>query len=107
MSIWSEIVSAACADSEGMVKMSVTVRLQLLLSQFADGQEVVEITADNNIDCLNNLTAQFPGLRRWLFTKQGEVAAYVRLFINRRQASVDSALKDGDELLIMLAAVGG
>ena len=87
--------------------MSVTVRLQLLLSQFADGQEVVEITADNNIDCLNKLTAQFPGLRRWLFTKQGEVAAYVRLFINRRQASVDSELKDGDELLIMLAAVGG
>jgi molybdopterin converting factor small subunit len=90
-----------------MVKMSVTVRLQLLLSQFADGQEVVEIAADNNIDCLNKLTAQFPGLRRWLFTKQGEVAAYVRLFINRQQASVDSALKDGDELLIMLAAVGG
>ncbi|HUU63626.1 MAG TPA: hypothetical protein VMX96_06900 [Dehalococcoidia bacterium] len=90
-----------------MVKMSVTVRLQLLLSQFADGQEVVEITADNNIDCLNNLTAQFPGLRRWLFTKQGEVAAHVRLFINRRQASVDAELKDGDELLILLAAVGG
>jgi len=90
-----------------MAKVSVTVRLQLLLSQFADGQEVVEIAADNNIDCLNKLTAQFPGLRRWLFTKQGEVAAYVRLFINRRQASVDSELKDGDELLIMLAAVGG
>ncbi len=107
MSIWLEILSAACADSEGMVKMSVTVRLQLLLSQFADGQEVVEITADNNIDCLNNLTAQFPGLRRWLFTKQGEVATYVRLFINRRQASVDAELKDGDELLILLAAVGG
>jgi len=87
--------------------MSVTVRLQLLLSQFADGQEVVEITADNNIDCLNSLTAQFPGLRRWLFTKQGEVATYVRLFINRQQASVDAELKDGDELLILLAAVGG
>ena len=87
--------------------MGVAVRLQLLLSRFADGQDVVEITADSNIECLNKLTAQFPGLRRWLFTKQGEVAPYVRLFINRRQASVDSALKDGDELLILLAAVGG
>jgi len=90
-----------------MAKMSVTVRLQLLLSQFADGQEVVEITADNNIDCLNNLAAQFPELRRWLFTNQGEVATYVRLFVNRQQASVDAELKDGDELLIMLAAAGG
>lgn len=90
-----------------MAKAGVTVKLQLLLSQFADGQEVVEITADNNIDCLNKLTAQYPGLRRWLFTKQGEVAPYIRLFINRRQASVDAELKDGDELLIMLAAVGG
>ena len=90
-----------------MAKAGVTVKLQLLLSQFADGQEVVEITADNNIDCLNKLTAQYPGLRRWLFTKQGEVAPYIRLFINRQQASVDAELKDGDELLIMLAAVGG
>lgn len=87
--------------------MRVTVRLQSLLSQFADGQDVVEITAENNIDCLNKLTAQFPGLRRWLFNKQGEVAAYVRLFINRQQASVDAELKDGDELLILLAAGGG
>ncbi len=87
--------------------MSVTVRLQLLLSQFADGQEVVEITADNSIDCLNKLAAQFPELRRWLFTNQGEVATYVRLFVNRQQASVDAELKDGDELLIMLAAAGG
>jgi molybdopterin converting factor small subunit len=101
------MLSVACAGSEGMVKVGVTVRLQLLLSQFADGKEVVEIAADSNIDCLNKLTVQYPGLRRWLFTKQGEVAPYVRLFINRRQASVDAELKDGDELMIMLAAVGG
>ena len=90
-----------------MVEINVKVKLPLLLREFANGHEVVEIAADNNIDCLNNLTAQFPRLRRWLFTKQGEVATHVRLFINRRQASIDAELKDGDELLIMLAAVGG
>jgi len=57
--------------------------------------------------CLNDLTAQFPGLRRWLFTKQGEAAIHVRLFINGKQASAAESLKDGDELLILLAFSGG
>lgn len=90
-----------------MVEKNVKVKLPLLLRKFAGGQEVVEVAGYDITECLGNLTAQFPDLRKWLFTKQGEVATYVRLFINRRQACVDAELKDGDELLILLAAVGG
>ncbi len=87
--------------------MSVTVKLPLLLRQFATGQQLVEVAGYSVTECLNNLTAQFPDMRRWLFTKQGEVATHVRLFINRKQASAAESLKDGDELIILLAVAGG
>lgn len=90
-----------------MVKMSVKVRLPLLLRQFATGQEIVEVAGYGVMECLNDLTDRFPDMRRWLFTKQGEVAIHVRPFINGEQASAAESLKDGDELLILLAVSGG
>lgn len=87
--------------------MSVKVKIPSLLRQFTNKQEVVEVTACNALECLNNLTAQFPSLRRWLYDKQGELRPQVHIFINRERASADELLKDGDELLIMLAIAGG
>jgi len=87
--------------------MSINVKLSLLLRQFTNGQEVVEVTGYSVQECLDALTVQFPDMRRWLFTKQGEVATHVRLFINRQQASAAESLKDGDELIILLAVAGG
>jgi molybdopterin converting factor small subunit len=87
--------------------MSVEVKIPLILRQFTNRQEAVEVTAANVPECLNNLTAQFPSLRRWLYNKQGEVATHVHIFINGKQASADELLNDGDELLILLAVSGG
>ena len=87
--------------------MSVKVKIPLILRQFTNGQEVVEVTASNASECLNNLTAQFPRLRRWLLNKQGEVATHVHIFINGKQASSGELVDDGDELLILLAVSGG
>ncbi|HUU64245.1 MAG TPA: MoaD/ThiS family protein [Dehalococcoidia bacterium] len=67
----------------------------------------MEVKANDALECLTNLTAQFPSLRRWLYNKQGEVATHVHIFINGKQASVDELLNDGDELLILLAVSGG
>lgn len=87
--------------------MSINVKLPFVLRKLADGQEVVEVTGYSAQECLDALTVQFPDMRRWLFTKQGEVATHVRLFTNRQQASAAESLKDGDELIILLAVAGG
>ena len=87
--------------------MSVKVKIPSLLRQFTNKQEVVEVTAYDALECLKNLTAQFPGLRRWLYDKQGELRPQVHIFINGERASASELLKDGDELLIMLAIAGG
>ena len=70
---------------KGAAKISVKVKIPLILRQFTNGQEVVEVPASNALECLNNLTARLPGLRRWLYNKQGELRPQVWLFINRER----------------------
>jgi molybdopterin converting factor small subunit len=87
--------------------MSVMVRIPSLLHQQTKGQKVVEVTANDALECLNNLTAQFPGLQQWLYDKQGELWPQVRIFMNGEQASAGELLKDGDRLSIMLVIARG
>jgi molybdopterin converting factor small subunit len=87
--------------------MSVTVRIPSLLHQQTKGQKVVEVTANDALGCLNNLTAQFPGLQRWLYDEQGELGPHVGILINGERASAGEFLKDGDEVSIMLVVAGG
>ena len=92
--------------------IQVKVVIPSLLRQFTRGQEVVSIKLSGDIlynvkGCLDNLVTQFPGIRQKLYSQQGDIARYVHLFVNSKQASPDQLLKDGDELLIMFAVAGG
>ncbi len=95
-----------------VTSIQVKVVIPSLLRQFARGQEVVSIKLSGDIlynvkGCLDNLVTQFPGMKPKLSDTQGNIARYVHLFVNSKQASPDQLLKDGDELLIMLAVAGG
>jgi molybdopterin synthase sulfur carrier subunit len=95
-----------------VTSIQVKVVIPSLLRQFTGGQEVVSIKLSGDIlynvkGCLDNLVTQFPGIRQKLYSQQGDIARYVHLFVNRKQASPDQLLNDGDELLIMLAVAGG
>ena len=92
--------------------IQVKVVIPSLLRQFTRGQEVVSIKLSGDIlynvkGCLDNLVTQFPDIRQKLYSQQGDIARYVHLFVNSKQAYPDQLLKDGDELLIMLAVAGG
>jgi len=90
--------------------VSVKVKISSLLRQLTNGQEVVEVTAYSAIECLDNLVVQFPGIRRWLYNKQGQLFPFVHVFVNGETVSTDeltNPLKDGDELLLLIAIGGG
>ncbi|NWF77903.1 MAG: hypothetical protein HXY36_04860 [Chloroflexi bacterium] len=87
--------------------MSIMVRIPSLLHQQTKGQKVVDVTANDALECLNNLGAQSPGLQRWLYGKQSELWSQVHIFINGEQASVGELLKYGDELSMTLVIAGG
>jgi len=95
---------------KGAAKISVKVKIPLILRQFTNGQELLEVTGYSPMECLHNLTAQFPSLRRWLYNKQGELRPQVWFFVNGERINADeltNPLRDGDELFIFLAVAGG
>ena len=90
--------------------MSVRVRLSSLLYKFANCQEVVEVGESSLVECLRSVEAQCPGVRQWLYNKEGELSPVIQFFVNGERVYADelaNQLKDGDEFFILFAIAGG
>jgi molybdopterin converting factor small subunit len=90
--------------------MGVTIKVSSLFRRFTNGQEFVEVTGNSPMECLHELEARFPKIKRWLYDKQGNLRPQVWFFVNGRKISADEMtkpLKNGDELFFLLAISGG
>ena len=90
--------------------MAVKMKVSSMLRKYTNWQECVEVTGNNPLECLHDLEAQFPAIRRLLYDKQGELRPQFWFFVNRQKIQHDELnhpLKDGDEILILLAISGG
>jgi molybdopterin converting factor small subunit len=71
----------------------------------------VELDAANLVECLDNLDAQFPGIKARLCDEAGQVQQFVNVYINgediRFLQEMASTLKAGDEVSIVPAMAGG
>ena len=86
--------------------MSVKVLIPSLLYKYTDNQEMVEVDGITVNDCIDALRNRYPELERWLY-RSGKVATYVHISMNKKRASIDDRVADGDEIKIMLATGGG
>src|SRR5438034_4340363 len=90
--------------------MAITVTIPTALRRFADNQASVEVTGKNISEVLNNLTTQHAQLRQHLYTDDGKLRNFVRVYVNDEdiRAQGDNApLKDGDEISIVPSIAGG
>ena len=90
--------------------MSVTIKIAALFRKFTNGQEFVKVTRNSPVECLHELEARFPKIKRWLYDKQGNLRPQVWFFVNGQKISADDMTKplnDGDELFFVLAISGG
>ena len=91
--------------------MTIQVSIPTALRQFADGKDTVELSGSNVGEVLGQLAEGYPELKRHLFSEEGQVRNFVNVFVNdenmRDMDNQDTALKDGDELLIVPAIAGG
>ena len=90
--------------------MSVTVKINSLLQKYTDGQESVEVSGANPIECLKALDLKYPKLKKWLYDKEGNLRPQMWVFVNGERLFAEELtrpLKDGDELSILLAIAGG
>ncbi|OGS50206.1 MAG: hypothetical protein A3K65_09780 [Euryarchaeota archaeon RBG_16_68_12] len=96
-----------------MVKGESRVRVMLprALSEFAGGQESVELGGRTLADAIQGLNARFPGLGYRILDDQGRMRRYVLVFVNEDPVGhLDPQavpLKDGDTVHILPSVAGG
>jgi len=88
-----------------------TVRIPPVLRPKTGGQAEVEVGGDNVGDVLRSLTGDYPETQEQLFGEDGELNRYVNVYLNDEDVRVldglDTAVKDGDTVVILPAMAGG
>ncbi len=86
--------------------MSVKILIPALIRKQVKGHEIVEIDGATVSQCIDKLRDKYPDVERWLY-KGGKVATYVHIGVNGKIATVDTPVKDGDEIKVLIATGGG
>jgi molybdopterin converting factor small subunit len=71
---------------------------------------MVQVNGKTVGECLNDLIAQFPRLRKYIFDKSNKLLNYVEVYVNQESSYPDELTKPvhpGDELDITLIIAGG
>jgi MoaD family protein len=88
-----------------------TLRIPTPLRPYAEGASEIQVSAENVGLALEELTTQYPSLRKHLFTETGDLRTYVNLFVNdediRHLQGVDTPINNGDKLMIIPSIAGG
>lgn len=90
--------------------MSITVRMSDLLQTATKIRRPVEVEGHTPLECLCNLIARFPVLGQWLYDEKGNLKPQIWLLVNSERiyaGEIEKPLKDGDELFIIVAVLGG
>ena len=88
-----------------------TVRIPPVLRPKTGGQPEVRAAGDSVGEVLRALTAEHPQTAEQLFGAEGELNRYVNVYLNDEDVRVldglDTAVKDGDTVVILPAMAGG
>jgi adenylyltransferase/sulfurtransferase len=81
------------------------------LRQFTDQQDAVEVTGGTVSEALNQLTAQYPNLKKNLFNDQGKLRSFVNVYVNdediRYLDKTETTLQGTETLSIVPSIAGG
>jgi molybdopterin synthase sulfur carrier subunit len=91
--------------------MPVTVRIPTPLRKFTGGAESVEANGATIGALVQDLESRHAGLKERICDEAGKVRRFVNVYVNgddiRFLNSLDTPLKDGDEVSIVPAIAGG
>jgi molybdopterin synthase sulfur carrier subunit len=88
-----------------------TIRIPPVLRASVDGEKEVSASGQNVGEVLQDLASSHPATQSQLFSAEGELNRYVNVYLNdedvRVLAGLDTAVADGDVLVILPAMAGG
>ncbi len=90
--------------------MGATVKILPYLQYHTGGKTAVAVEGATVAECLADLVGQFPALRTVLFDGSGALLDYVDVYVNGQSSyheGLSKAVREGDELLVILLIAGG
>jgi len=88
-----------------------TLKIPTPLRQYTDGQAEVAVSGPNVAAAMRNLVEQFPALEKHLYNGDGEMRAFVNLFLGENNTrdlqGLETPLNEGDTLRIIPSIAGG
>ena len=87
------------------------IHIPTSLRQYTDKKDTVEVAGRTAGEGLASLTAQYPDLRRQLYSDDGKLRAFVNFYLNdediRSLQQENTPVKEGDSLSIVPSIAGG
>lgn len=88
--------------------MPVTVTLPpALVRLFPGADRRLEVSATTVAEAIDALEARWPGMRDRLCDPTPKLRRQINVFVGGQKATLTTPLRDGTELVILLAIVGG
>ena len=87
------------------------LRIPTPLRPYTGGQSEVQVQGDTVGSALESLTTEHPELRQHIFTEDGQLRAFVNLFVNdedvRHLDGPATPITEDDRLMILPSIAGG
>jgi molybdopterin synthase sulfur carrier subunit len=94
-----------------MPTTSTTIRIPTPLRPYTGGQTEIAVTGATVGEALNHLVTQHPSLKPHLFNGDGQLRAFVNLFLNEENIKdlqgVATPVKPEDRLMLIPSIAGG
>jgi sulfur-carrier protein len=90
--------------------MAVEVRIPTILRTYTDGEKAVPGQGGTLSEVIENLEASHPGIRERLIDG-GDLRRFVNVYVNdedvRFTGGLETAVSDGDQVVVLPAVAGG
>jgi molybdopterin converting factor small subunit len=94
--------------------MAVEVRIPTILRTYTDGEKAVPGEGATLSEVIEHLETNHPGIKERLVDAkdgQGDLRRFVNVYVNdedvRFTGGLDTAVKDGDQVVVLPAVAGG
>ena len=91
--------------------MSVEIIIPLVLRQYAENRDSVNLSGQNIGELLDNLMQKFPNMKKHLFSEDGQIRNFVNVYVNdddiRYLENNATQLKEGDVISLIPSVAGG
>jgi molybdopterin converting factor small subunit len=90
--------------------VSIQINLHKTHRRYTNGHEAVYVEGNNVKECLNDLIAQYPPLRKEIFDKKGQLNPLMEIYLNGESAYPNELVREvnnGDKIHLVYMLAGG